>query len=57
MPITEAMNHYAVQTYLRELATLPAGAPGASGLKRTRLLTLLSRAKTMAKEQGWPPTD
>jgi hypothetical protein len=44
------MHHLAVCQYRRELTI------SRPGLKRSRLVTLIARAKVLAEDEGWAPT-
>ncbi len=47
---TEKMHHDNVRKYRRELLSAPVG------LKRSKLLTLIARAKVDAADYGWGKT-
>jgi len=48
--IAEAMHHQTIRTYRRELAR------ESKPLRRAKLVTLIARAMTDAKDHGWPAT-
>lgn len=48
--VAELMHHLAVCQYRRELTI------SRPGLKRSRLVTLIARAKVLAEDEGWAPT-
>ena len=48
--VAEHEHHQHVREYRQELMLAP------TGLKRSRLMTLLAREEVLARDEGWPPT-